>query len=207
MARYRMTPGRRNALRKAQLASARKRKLSARSRKNLKRAAVGAGVVGVGAGLYAADRHYNTVVLYHSTTHARATRIAKNGFQHVRSRHNFDLNTGKRLSTGGNIYFAVGKNNTTKVADGSYKFGYATVQTRVRKKKLMKYSTPDDHPAAAMYGISNYRKVPVADLAKLGVKPRYKRSSKKAAKAHVMNYHHAPFLRRANGKYVKGSGL
>lgn len=56
--RYRMTPARRAALKKAQAASARKRKGSgkSRARKVVKGVAIGGGLVAAGAGIYAYNR-------------------------------------------------------------------------------------------------------------------------------------------------------
>ena len=95
MAAYKMTPARRAAIRKAQAASARKRKKRAanrptpkqvRNRKIVKGVAIGAAVVGVGvAGVYGAkeyqksDTHYVRKSVSKSTRKYRQKTLAKTG--------------------------------------------------------------------------------------------------------------------------------
>lgn len=183
MSTYRMTAARRAALKKAQLASARKRKRGMSKKKKL---AIGAGVaaiVGVAAGGYALDRKYNTMTVYHATSHARARKIAAEGFKDGKHRARAYRNiVDGVLHEKGRVFLSI----TKRSADP---YGVGVLSARVRKKKFYKYATQDVHPKTLLgekYGFksgnSNHYHVNVSDLGKAGIKLKYTRQAQKDAR-------------------------
>lgn len=159
--RYVLTPGRRVALRKAQAASARKRK------GRRKAIAVAGGVAVAGAGIYLADRKVNTVKIYHNTSHSRAKRIMKHGFMdtaaEARRRRLKVSHAAGDPDAPGMVYFAVGRNNARF-------FGPAALSTRVRKKKFHSIAIADTHPMVEIGGFDNFYRVPAGKLGNAGIK-------------------------------------
>lgn len=140
MANYRMTPGRRAALKKAQLASARKRK--GRGKKYAKGAAI---VVGVAAAGYA--------------THVVAKESAlkkKHGKEYVKkygSYYHFTKNNSARKLVKTKTWKPTGKNgghgskngvwltSSKKDRDARDAFGHGHVKVRLTRGQVMKYRT------------------------------------------------------------------
>ena len=181
--RYVMTPKRRLALRKAQLASARKRKgtRKAQTARRRKAIVVAGGVAAAGAGVYMLDRKVNTVKIYHNTSHSRAKRILKNGFMDTKaeaSRRRVKVShAAGDPDAPGMVYFAVGYNNARF-------FGPAALSTRVRKRKFNKIAVADTHPMVAVGGYYNFYRVPADQLRQAGSK-RMKYSRRNRAIAEV----------------------
>ncbi|HPE53010.1 MAG TPA: hypothetical protein PK852_02725 [Mesotoga prima] len=148
MARYRMTPKRRAALRKAQLASARKRRRGGskstirrrtpgpvrshlqRHKKKYKTAAVIGGATAAAA--YGTHR-YNNVYLYHNTDKRNVASIKKNGLRGVvpgsYSHKYFDEPIGH--------VFVAKDRNTTKM------FGNRVVLVKMKRKEFKKHAQRD----------------------------------------------------------------
>jgi hypothetical protein len=135
------TPQRRAALRKAQLASAAKRRgrrrvvrqLSPRTKKVLKYAAVGAAAYGTYRAI--------SVPVYHNTSPKSANGIMATGFKGA-----------KRGTTGQAAYFSIGRNRTKE-------FGTATVKGRISRRQLHKVAHIDPE-----YQHKGYRYIHAQDL-------------------------------------------
>lgn len=182
--RYRMTPARKRALRKAQLASARKRK--GLSRKTKRRIVVGVGtaaVLGTAVGAYSLDRKRNTMMVYHATTHHKAKKIHKEGYKATKHRkvaYSNHSGTGP-LHESGKVFIATNQ----KSIKG---YGRAVVSSRVRKKKFYKYAKQDVHPRTLegeKWGFKSrnesHYNMQVKDMSKAGVRLRYNRQARKVA--------------------------
>lgn len=180
-----MTPKRRVALRKAQLASARARKRTkAISPKNKRRIAIGVGtaaVLGVAAGAYSIDRKRNTMMVYHATTHHRARQIHKKGYQtkHRKRAYGNYSGTGPMHETG--RVFVSTRAKSIK------QYGPGLTSARVRKKKFYKYAKQDVHPQSlrlrkmgiiAGHEYSSHYNLQVKDMKKAGVRLRYKKQAR-----------------------------
>jgi hypothetical protein len=149
--RHTMTPARRAALRKAQLASARKRKGRGRSvayrasyaktravghvRRNRKRYVAGVAVIGASAAGYSAYDHTVNVRLYHNTANANLRHIKAQGLHGVKvgsySHRNFREPVGQ-------VFVSKGLNT-------SKHFGPGTVRIKMNRKEFNKHATKDRH--------------------------------------------------------------
>jgi len=128
--RYVMTAKRRAALRKAQLASARKRrgKASKHLKKHRKKYAV-AGAAVVGTAAYQAYDRKKNVRLYHTTGKSASKSIRKNGFIGAHIDH-----YGPEVA--GRVYFSTNKK-------GSTPYGSHTVRVKMSRIKFAKVSQRD----------------------------------------------------------------
>jgi hypothetical protein len=180
---HRMTPARRNALRKAQLASARKRKGSGRTRpsnlhkgkrhitKNQKRALVGvAAVAAVGAAAYGAHKA-RYVTVYHGTRHHAARQITKHGF-----------NNGKGPNARAHDVYLTSKRRT-----GNTAYGTDVVKVKMRRKDAKKilHKAPT-HPRNAKWytadqaDLKKAKITHVKSISAKGVRKRHKRALRRA---------------------------
>lgn len=191
MSAYRMTAARRAALKKAQLASARKRKRGMSTKKKV--AIATAAVVGVAAGGYALDRKYNTMTIYHRTYHHRARKIAAEGFKANKHRARAYRNmVDGVLHEKDRAFFSTSRR-------GANGYGKALLTARVRKRTFYKYATKDVHPMSIKIqqsgGIaplhSTHYHVNVADLKKAGIKLKYKYGARIDAKNKISNSYHS----------------
>lgn len=148
MARYRMTPKRKAALRKAQLASARKRRRGGskstvrrrtpgpvrshlqRNKRKYKTAAVIGGATAAAA--YGAHR-YNNVYLYHNTDKRNVSGIKKNGLRGVVPGSYSHVHFGEPI---GHV-FVTKDRNTTKM------FGNRVVLVKMKRKEFNKVGVRD----------------------------------------------------------------
>ena len=179
--RYRMTPARRAALRKAQLASARARKRGISRRTKI--AIAGVGVAAVAGTAIAVDRKRNTMMVYHATTHHKAKKIHKEGYKankHRKVAYANHRGSGP-LHEHGKVFLS-----TSQKSIKSY--GRAVTSSRVRKKKFYRYAKQDVHPLTLKgesFGFksrhSSHYNMQVKDMRKAGVRLRYNRQARKIA--------------------------
>jgi hypothetical protein len=187
--RYAMTPARRRALRKAQLASARARRRGSRM-STRKKVAVGAAVAGAGYYGYQKSRY---VVMYHNTSHHQARQIVKNGFAGGKGRKGDPTKIWKQTASGysdhekGRVFFSVGYNHPIAKS-----FGSARLKTKVRRKDLKKFGRIDDHPAAKVNGIKNFYYFEASDLAGIKHRPRYTIPSRMRTKTKINKAYLSP---------------
>ena len=133
--RYVMTPRRRVALRKAQLASARKRKGRGKKQwSKKKRVAVGVGSAAVVAGGTTVAYKATYTNLYHNTGHHRARMITKHGFKTPTARST----QAKYGQLNGPVSSLVQQNTymTTRKRGVARMYGPDTVKVRVRRSQL-----------------------------------------------------------------------
>lgn len=150
-----MTPRRRAALRKAQLASARKRHLRARTNSNSrvrnrrvqavrshvvrnKRRYIAAGaVLGAGVGAAVAYDHHKNVRLYHNTDKRNVAGIKKHGLHGVKegsfSHRHFNEKPGM-------VFVSKGRNKTKM-------FGNRVVKIKMNRKEFKRHATRDGNMA------------------------------------------------------------
>lgn len=137
---YRMTPARRRALRKAQIASARKRrktttKVKSHIKRHKKKYVAGGAIVAAGATTAYGTHRYNNVYLYHNTNIKNASSIKKNGLKGVRPGSFSQLYFNEPI---GHVF--VSKDYNSRLARG---FGNSVVRVKMNRKEFNKYAIRD----------------------------------------------------------------
>ena len=132
---HRMTPARRAALRKAQVASARKRSRAARTSAHIKRhkRKYAVGTVAVVAGGYVAQDNVRNVRLYHNTDSRYVSSIKQNGLRGVQKGSFSHVNFAE---TPGAVFVTKGR-NTAKM------FGDTVVKVKMNRREFNKHAERD----------------------------------------------------------------
>ena len=152
---------------------------------------VGAGVVlGTAIGAYSLDRKRNTMVVYHGTTHARARKIAKEGYKTRHRKRAYGNAIDATLHESGKAFFSTREKSIRQ-------YGPAIVTARVRKKKFYKYARQDIHPKSRQlesmgivhgHRYKSHYNVPVGNLRKAGIKKiRYTKQARRTARKRIYN--------------------
>ena len=193
------TAAQRAALRKAQLASARKRRKKHKM-SGKKKAAIAGAVAALaltGASAYMLDRKHNTMVVYHSTYHARARKIVAEGFKPKHRARAYRNMVNGHLHEAGRLFVGVTRKSSTP-------YGPALLTARVRKSKFKKLATQDVHSLTIegeKWGFKsrngNHYHIQVSDIPKLGLKFKYSREDQKKARNRILDrYYLGPYAER-----------
>lgn len=152
---------------------------------NKKKVAIAAGVATAavaGVAAYKVDQRKNTMMVYHATTHSRAKRIHKQGFEpRHRKRAYANHNGNGKMHEAGRVFLS-----TKEKSIRSY--GPAITSSRIRKSKFKKYAKQDVHPKSLegeKFGFKsrngNHYHMQVSDMKKAGVKLRYRKQARATA--------------------------